>query len=292
MTGGLAARKLLQVKMGHPKNKQLLRLMETPEWRKLLDKVETEMNSDLNKDELYQSEGGAVLRHRRTPAPGRSDRDRPQHAPPGQSRRVRAARPRDRVLATWTRTPRSPPSSARRRSSPSQQRYADISEEIHAISQLLRAYSLYERDVEYVVAGGQGDDRRREHRPRHAGPPLVRRPAPGGRGEGGRHDRARDPHLRDDHDPELLPDVREARRHDGHGGDGGDGVQRHLPAVGAGDPDEQALHPASTGTTPSSRRAATSTTPSCARSRARTSAASRSSSARRASSPPRCSRAC
>ncbi|MEY4004152.1 MAG: hypothetical protein RLZZ221_248 [Verrucomicrobiota bacterium] len=33
----------------------------------------------------------------------------------------------------------------------SQQRYAEISEEIHAISQLLRAYSLYERDVEYVV---------------------------------------------------------------------------------------------------------------------------------------------
>ena len=30
----------------------------------------------------------------------------------------------------------------------SQQRYADVSEEIHAISQLLRAYSLYERDVE------------------------------------------------------------------------------------------------------------------------------------------------
>jgi preprotein translocase subunit SecA len=34
----------------------------------------------------------------------------------------------------------------------SQQRYAEISEEIHAISQLLRAYSLYERDVEYVVS--------------------------------------------------------------------------------------------------------------------------------------------
>jgi preprotein translocase subunit SecA len=36
-----AARKLLQVKMGHPKNKQLLRAQENGEWRKLLDKVET-----------------------------------------------------------------------------------------------------------------------------------------------------------------------------------------------------------------------------------------------------------
>ncbi|HXA79908.1 MAG TPA: SEC-C metal-binding domain-containing protein, partial [Opitutaceae bacterium] len=36
-----------------------------------------------------------------------------------------------------------------------QQRYGDVSEEIHAISQLLRAYSLYERDVEYVVQDGK-----------------------------------------------------------------------------------------------------------------------------------------
>jgi preprotein translocase subunit SecA len=36
-----------------------------------------------------------------------------------------------------------------------QQRYAEISEEIHSISQLLRAYSLYERDVEYVVQEGK-----------------------------------------------------------------------------------------------------------------------------------------
>ena len=35
-----AQKKMLQVKMGHPKNKQLLRLMETGEWRKLLDQYE------------------------------------------------------------------------------------------------------------------------------------------------------------------------------------------------------------------------------------------------------------
>src|SRR5471032_922271 len=35
-----ALRKLYQVKTGNPKNKVLLRLMETPEWRKLLDKME------------------------------------------------------------------------------------------------------------------------------------------------------------------------------------------------------------------------------------------------------------
>src|SRR5882724_2421780 len=49
-----AAHKMLQVKMGNPKNKQLLRLMETPDFRKLLDKTETELNSDLNKEDLYR----------------------------------------------------------------------------------------------------------------------------------------------------------------------------------------------------------------------------------------------
>src|SRR5205814_945822 len=49
-----AAEKMLEVKMGHPKNKQLLRLMENGDWRKLLDKTETELNSDLQKAELYK----------------------------------------------------------------------------------------------------------------------------------------------------------------------------------------------------------------------------------------------
>ena len=49
-----AAMKMLQVKLGMPKNKLLLRLQETPEWRKLLDKIDVEMHSDFNKVELYR----------------------------------------------------------------------------------------------------------------------------------------------------------------------------------------------------------------------------------------------
>ncbi len=60
--------------------------------------------------------------------------------------------------------------------------------------------------------GRRGPHRRRVHRPPDAGPALVRRPAPGGRGEGGRQDRAREPDARDHHLPELLPHVQEARR--------------------------------------------------------------------------------
>ena len=48
-----ALRRLMQVKLGNPKNKLLLRIMEQPGHRKALDKFETEMNSDLQKAELY-----------------------------------------------------------------------------------------------------------------------------------------------------------------------------------------------------------------------------------------------
>ncbi len=48
--------------------------------------------------------------------------------------------------------------------------------------------------------------------PPDAGAPLERRPAPGGRGQGEGQDRAREPDARDHHLPELLPQVREARR--------------------------------------------------------------------------------
>ena len=150
----LAIRKLVQVKLGSPKNKLLLRLMENPEWRKVLDKVETELNSDLNKDEMYRLKENLLYviderqhqadlteigrKHLRPDNPDAfmmpdlatefSDLERDASIPPEKREELKLA---------------------------AHQRYAVISEEIHAISQLLRAYSLYERDVEYVVQDGK-----------------------------------------------------------------------------------------------------------------------------------------
>jgi preprotein translocase subunit SecA len=150
----LAIRKLVQVKMGNPKNKLLLRLMENPEWRKLLDKVETELNSDLNKDEMYHLKEHLLYviderqhqadlteigrKHLRPDNPDAfmmpdlatqfSDLERDTSIPPEKREEMKLA---------------------------AHQHYATVSEEIHAISQLLRAYSLYERDVEYVVQEGK-----------------------------------------------------------------------------------------------------------------------------------------
>ena len=87
--------------------------------------------------------------------------------------------------------------------------------------------------------GRRGEDRRRVHRPDHGGPPLERGPAPGGRGEGGRPHPGGAPDARDHHAPELLPPVREARRHDRHGEDGGEGVRRDLQPQRRRDPDQR-----------------------------------------------------
>ncbi len=145
-----AAQKMLQVKMGNPKNKQLLRLMENGDWRKLLDKTETELNSDLNKEELYKlkEELLYVIDERQHQADlteiGRN--------------KLRPDNPDAFMLpdlatefSDLDKDPAFTPEQREARKLASQQHFAEVSEEIHAISQLLRAYSLYERDVEYVV---------------------------------------------------------------------------------------------------------------------------------------------
>ncbi|MBC7365258.1 MAG: preprotein translocase subunit SecA [Undibacterium sp.] len=148
-----AARKMLQVKMGGPNNKQLLRLLETPAWRKLLDKVETDLNSDLNKDELYRlKEDLLYVVDERQHQADLTEIGRKQLRPDNADAFVLPD------LATeFSDLEKEPitPEEREAKKLAAQNRYAEISEEIHAISQLLRAYSLYERDVEYVVQDGK-----------------------------------------------------------------------------------------------------------------------------------------
>ncbi len=145
-----ASRKMLQVKMGHPKNKLLLRLIETPEWRKLLDKTETELNSDLNKNELYtlKEELLYVIDERQHQADlteiGRT-KLRPDNPDAFMMPDLATEFSDLEKNSAFT------PEQREEKKLAAQQHYAEVSEEIHAISQLLRAYSLYERDVEYVV---------------------------------------------------------------------------------------------------------------------------------------------
>ena len=150
-----ASLKLLQVKMGNPKNKLLLRIQETQEWRKMLDKTDTEMNSDFNKPELFrikeelfygiderQQQADLTEKGRMTLRPDNPD----AFVLPDLAMEYSDL---DRENAEET------PEHREEQKMEAQKRFAEVSEEIHAISQLLRAYSIYDRDVEYVVQEGK-----------------------------------------------------------------------------------------------------------------------------------------
>jgi preprotein translocase subunit SecA len=149
-----AMRKLMQVKQGNPKNKLLLRVLEQPGHRKALDRFETEMHSDLQKREMYalKEELFYVI-------------DEKQHqadlTEKGRTK-LRPDNPNAFVLpdlaiehSDLDKNESLAPEEREERKRTSQQAYAEVSEQIHAISQLLRAYSIYERDVEYVVQEGK-----------------------------------------------------------------------------------------------------------------------------------------
>ena len=100
----------------------------------------------------------------------------------------------------------------------------------------------------------RGRDHRRVHRPHDAGAALFGRAAPGAGGQGAPADPAGEPDARLDHLPELLPHVREARRHDRHGADRGGRVHRHLQSRSARGADQPCRWCASTTTTRSIAR--------------------------------------
>jgi preprotein translocase subunit SecA len=149
-----ALRRMLQVKMGYPKNKQLLRLMETAEWRKRLDKYETEMNSDLNKTELYRlkEELYYTIDERQHQA-DLSEIGRTKLRPDNPDAFVMPDLATE--FSDLEKHADLTPEEKEKRRLEAQKRFEVVSEDIHAISQLLRAYSLYERDVEYVVQEGK-----------------------------------------------------------------------------------------------------------------------------------------
>ena len=137
-----------------------------------------------------------------------------------------------------------------------------------------------------------GRHHRRVHGPHDAGPALLGGPAPGARGQGARGDPAREPDAGLDHLPELLPSLRQARRHDRHRGDGGQRVHGHLRARRGRDSDQRGRSCARTTTTRSTARPRRSTPRSCSRSPTAAAAASRSSSAPSRSRSPSSSPSC
>lgn len=148
------ALKMLQLKMGMPKNKQLLRFMENNEHRKLLDKCDLEMNSDMNKDKLYhlKEELYFVI----------DERQRQSDLTEKGRTELRPGEPDAFVLPdlaeSFSVLDKDDSLTSEQKDEiklKEQEKLEIVGEDIHAISQLLRAYALYERDVEYVLQEGK-----------------------------------------------------------------------------------------------------------------------------------------
>ena len=176
----------------------------------------------------------------------RPHRARLQAASPPRARRQRArTRPRPRAPTTSTTRSTRPSRPPRRRSRRSTALGIDNlydprnSQVVNHLIQALKAQALYQRDVDYVIRDGEVKivdeftgrimEGRRWSEGLHQAIEAKEGVRPGG-----------ERHARHDHAPELLPPVREARRHDRHREDRGEGVRRDLQPRRRRDPDEQA----------------------------------------------------
>ncbi len=146
--------KMLQVKMGMPKNKTLLRLMEDGPIRKEFDAYDLEMSADYNKKQLYALKEELYFTV--------DEKQRSSDLTENGRGLLRPENPDAFVLPDLptiymevdAREDLDAAGKAKLKAE-KQSEFERTSEEIHVISQLLRAYSLYERDVEYVVQDGK-----------------------------------------------------------------------------------------------------------------------------------------
>ncbi|MCX6997543.1 MAG: preprotein translocase subunit SecA, partial [Kiritimatiellaeota bacterium] len=150
-----AMRKLYQVRQGMPKNKQLQHLLEEPAPRRLVERVEARMLTDMNKEEaralreelfftIDEKGNDANLTEKGCATLSPNDPD--AYMLPDLATQL-ALLDGDHTLSEEQKI---------ERRQKLQDEFADKSERIHAVDQLIRAYSVYERDVEYVIQSNQG----------------------------------------------------------------------------------------------------------------------------------------
>src|SRR6201993_4055584 len=145
-----AGRLLFKVKLGQPRNKGLLRMMEDPENRKALDKSELSFYQDSRKEELValKEELYFAINERQQEA-DLSEMGRGYLNPDDPDAFVLPD-----LITEFTEIDLDPELTPEQNEEKkrTRQQYCDSqAERIHNISQLLRAYCLFEKDVEYVV---------------------------------------------------------------------------------------------------------------------------------------------
>ena len=141
---------LFRVKTGQPKSEGLMKLLEDPENLKLMNQAELELHKDQKKVDLYQEKEELLFAI-----------DEKSHEADLTEKGRNFISPKDPeafVLPDLTtelhEIDAGPEPDARKRMEAKtklQQDFETKAQKIHAISQLLKAYSLYQLDVEYVI---------------------------------------------------------------------------------------------------------------------------------------------
>ena len=145
-----AGRKLFQVKLGQPKNRALMRAMEDHELRRAMEKAELRTYEDTQKKELFAlKEDLFFFIEEKSHDADLSEKGRNFLSPDD---------PDAFVLPDLATLYSEIDGDASLSDTQKQQKKAELQDRlsfqgqrIHQISQLLRAYCLYEKDVEYVV---------------------------------------------------------------------------------------------------------------------------------------------
>lgn len=148
-----AVSKLYQVKLGMPKNKQFHRLNEIPAIRRAVDKFDLEMNSDFNKEQRYalKEELFYVIDEKQQQA-DLTEKGRQLLSPNDPDAFMMPDLPTQFIEIDKQDLA---PEAKQEAKQAAEVHFQQTSERIHCISQLLKAYSLYERDKEYVVQEGK-----------------------------------------------------------------------------------------------------------------------------------------
>src|SRR2546430_310236 len=146
-TGG---RLMFKVKLGQPRNKQLLRLMEDPDKRRAIDKAELSFFQDTRKEELFQLKEELFFTiDEKSNEADLSEQGRVFLNPDDPNAFVLPD-----LISEFTEIDLDPnlPDDGKDKKKAERQQHCDAqAERIHNISQLLRAYCLFEKDVQYVI---------------------------------------------------------------------------------------------------------------------------------------------
>ncbi|MGK0237609.1 MAG: preprotein translocase subunit SecA [Candidatus Pelagisphaera sp.] len=145
---------LLLVKLGSPKNKTLLRLMENGDNRKEFDGFDTEMHGDMNKERMYHLKERLyyVIDEKQRQADLTENGRQELRPDDPDAFMLPDLATRFSELDKDTSLSQEDKDAIKLEE---QEKLEVVGEDIHAISQLLRAYSLYEKDVEYVLQEGK-----------------------------------------------------------------------------------------------------------------------------------------